>query len=162
MPKGRQAAFPEAGQFSWGKELNHISFQTSSVLHLTKASRLKSQDFVNFVLWQGNGFWSQQPGLQKALRAQARKFKIAQISSNPSPSFCRLCPLGLVPETLRRLHWSCLTLTESWKGLGALHPPTPQQPVTKNSLHERTNASSFASSSQGSLMPRIRLRLCFT
>lgn len=53
---------PVAGQFSWGKKLDHISFQTS-ILHLTKAFKLKSQDFVKFILWQDNGSRSQRRGL---------------------------------------------------------------------------------------------------
>lgn len=57
---------PVAGQFSWGKKLDHISFQTS-ILHLTKAFKLKSQDFVKFILWQGNRPRSQRRGLGKAL-----------------------------------------------------------------------------------------------
>lgn len=55
-----------AVQFSWGKTLDHIFFLTS-ILYLTKAFKLKSQDFVKFILWQGNGSRSQRLGLGKAL-----------------------------------------------------------------------------------------------
>lgn len=46
----------------WPILLDHISFQTSIFL-LTKAFKLKSQDFVNFLLWRGNGYQFQCPRL---------------------------------------------------------------------------------------------------